>query len=398
MRTALLASLLVPALVASLGATGCSSSDSGAADAPAGDQDAAPPSFSKPTGPVSCDGIDLPGVPADFGAKGPWAVGARTITLAGLTTEVWYPAAPGSESGKPKVDYDIRQQLPDADQGKIPDSATPMQHCDCYRDLPLDGAHGPYAPVLFIHGTASFRTQNLTQMTHWASRGFVVLAADHPKIRLKDLLTDLGGALTAHQRQDAQDMLDALSGFGDDVAFLAGHVDLARLAMAGHSAGGMAVDNFGDYARVILPMAGGAPSRGAALVSTLEMGALDDGIVAWSGETDAYAKAPTKKRLVGLSNAGHLAFSDICALGADQGGILAIAQKYGVAVPDIVAQLAVDGCGPTQLAPEKGWAIVNASTAAALEETLTCSPGAAAALAATKATFPDVGTYEEQLK
>ena len=52
---------------------------------------------------------------------------------------------------------------------------------------------GRGTPVVFVHGTASFRTQSLTQMTHWASRGFVVLAADHPKIRLKDLLANLGG-------------------------------------------------------------------------------------------------------------------------------------------------------------------------------------------------------------
>lgn len=395
-------------LLAALSPAGCSSSDVAAGAAPsqpgatadAGDDERedAEATFPRPTGAVSCDGVSMPTIPDDPGARGPWAVGVRTITVAGLTTEVWYPAATASESGRTRVEYDIREHLPDADRAKIPDSASPPQRCDCYRDLPLDETHGPYAPVLFIHGTAAFRTQSLTQMTFWASRGFVVLAADHPKIQMRDLLADLGGALTANQRQDASNLLDALARFEGDLSFLAGHVDLVRLGMAGHSAGGMALNVFGDRARVLVPMAGGAPKKGPALISTLELGAIDDGIVQWASEEQAYAAASPKKRLVGLSNAGHLAFSDICALGADQGGILAIAQKYGVAVPDIVAKLAVDGCDASQLSPEAGWAIVNATSTAALEETLACAPARASALAATKATFVDVGAYEEQLE
>ncbi|MFT3776599.1 MAG: hypothetical protein QM820_65505 [Minicystis sp.] len=135
-----------------------------------------------------CEGRKLLRVPDDPAQAGPWPVGAQTITVEGYTTEVWYPAVIGSEEGKDKARYDVRKQLPDADQAKIPDSDNPWQDCNCYRDLPLDGAHGPYPPVLFVHGTAGFRTQSLTFMTHWASRGFVVLAADHPGMMLKDIL------------------------------------------------------------------------------------------------------------------------------------------------------------------------------------------------------------------
>ena len=136
---------------------------------------------------MGCDGASLLASKQggdDPGVRGPWPVGVQTVTIDGLTTEVWYPAKIGSQAGKAYAQYDIREQLPDKDATKIPDAKNPLQNCDCHRDLPLDTEHGKYPVVLFIHGTAAFRTQSLTQMTHWASRGFVVLSADHPKIRL----------------------------------------------------------------------------------------------------------------------------------------------------------------------------------------------------------------------
>ncbi len=44
-------------------------------------------------------------------------------------------------------------------------------------------------------------------MTHWASRGFVVIAADHPGMRLLDILS---GAFSFHQADQATEILDAL--------------------------------------------------------------------------------------------------------------------------------------------------------------------------------------------
>ena len=84
--------------------------------------------------------------------------------------------------------YDLREHLPKSEQGKISDSKNPWQACSCYRDLPIDEGHGPYPVLVFVHGTAGFRTQSLSQLTHLASRGFVVLAADHPGLMLADIL------------------------------------------------------------------------------------------------------------------------------------------------------------------------------------------------------------------
>jgi hypothetical protein len=139
-----------------------------------------------------CEGAKLLINPEDPALPGPWPVGARTVTIAERTTEIWYPAEPGSAAGVEPEVYDIRLYLPPEEQGKIPDDAAPWQACGCYRDLPLDTDHGPYPVIVFIHGTAGFRTQSLTFMTHWASRGFVVVSSDHTGITLADVL---GGQL-----------------------------------------------------------------------------------------------------------------------------------------------------------------------------------------------------------
>lgn len=112
----------------------------------------------------------------------------------------------------------------------------------------------------------------------------------------------------------------------------------------------------------------------------------------------AAALGPLLKRLVGLGgNAGHLAFSDLCAIGADKGGILKIAQDHGITVSPLIAALAQDGCKPGQLAPDLGWHIVNFATSAVLEETLQCSPTSAAQLAGIANAVPNVQEYQESL-
>jgi dienelactone hydrolase len=343
-----------------------------------------------------CEGAKLLINPEDPALPGPWPVGARTVTIAERTTEIWYPAEPGSAAGVEPEVYDIRLYLPPEEQGKIPDDAAPWQACGCYRDLPLDTDHGPYPVIVFIHGTAGFRTQSLTFMTHWASRGFVVVSSDHTGITLADVL---GGNFGADQSGDAAKVLDALAAPSGETAFLAGHIDLARVGMSGHSAGGSAIAGFGGRpgVQVLAPMAAGGASPGAALKSTLVLGGMVDKIVAYGSQQSGYASAAPRKRLVGLSAAGHLAFSDLCVLGADQGGILQIALDYGVNVPPLLIPLAKDGCAPENLSAEEGFAITQAASSAAFEETLHCDDAMTAALAGLPARYPAIGEFQEAL-
>ncbi|MEO8554243.1 MAG: hypothetical protein ABI678_29910, partial [Kofleriaceae bacterium] len=224
------------------------------------DHHAAPPDIAPGGELVGCEGAALLASPSDYAARGPWPVGARTATVGGLTTEVWYPATIGSDAGTTPARYDIRAELSPTEAAKISDADNPWQACDCVRELPLDGTHGPYPVILFVHGTASFRHQSLSIVTHWASRGFVVIAADHPGLKLGDLLAQACGGTASPQ--DLGGNLDALiAAVGQpagDLAFLAGHVDAKRLAVAGHSAGaGAAAAASGKPGvRVVISMAG----------------------------------------------------------------------------------------------------------------------------------------------
>ncbi len=354
-----------------------------------------------PADAAGCDAATRLEVPEDTSARGPWPVGARLATIAGLPAEVWYPAELGTEQCKPKVEYDIREQLPDSEAQKIPDADTPMQLCDCYRDLPLDANHGPYPIVLMVHGTAAFRTLSLSLQTHWASRGFVVVAADHPGIRLKHLLALLIGQPTGEtidQAGDIEKMLPELKAPSGDLAFLDGHVDAARLGLAGHSAGGGAIAGFGDSAQVLIPLSAGGTQAGSALVSSLVVSGMSDGVVDFTSKVVAgYDASPAKKRLVGVTGAGHSLPTDLCTLGAEQGGILQIAADHGVDVPPTIVKLAQDGCAPENLSAEAGMKIVRGVTTAALEETLACSATATAQLANTESSYPDVGDFRQEL-
>jgi fermentation-respiration switch protein FrsA (DUF1100 family) len=355
-------------------------------------------SSSKPLPPgtdtAGCEDAKLLANPADFAEPGPWPVGARTVAIGSLTVEVWYPAEPGSETGKPTERYDIRKQLPASEGAKIPDADNPWQECDCVRDLPLDGAHGPYPVVLFVHGTASFRHQSLHQMTHWASRGFVVVAADHPGLKLGDLLAMACGGSAPPQSLSAD--LDAvIAALGTPAAgldFLAGHIDTTRLAVAGHSAGAGAAADAATKpgVRTVISMAG---NRATTTGSSLYLGGLTDGVVAWGQTKTAFDGAAVPRRLVGIANGGHLTFSDLCetknASGKD---LLQIASDYQVCGAQLAGFLF--DCDPMYIDGPTGWEIVNYASSAVLEETLQCQP---ASLSSIMSKYPDVAEYKEML-
>ena len=359
----------------------------------------------EPEGPKTvegCSGTTLLVNPEDPSKRGPWTVGARTIEVEKFRVEVWYPAEPGSEKGKEKIRYDVRELLAESERKKISDEKNPWQDCACYRDLPPDMKRGPYPVVMFIHGTAGFRTQSLTHMIHWASRGFIVMSADHPGINLGDVL-----ALNlkfGEQGNDMRKILKGLRALPGSVKFLGDRLDLNRIAISGHSAGGSALAMLGDEkgVQVLIPMAAGGTSPEKPVASTLVLGGDEDGVVAYDRQQDGYKSSPKSKRLVGIEKAGHLAFSDLCVLGKENGGLLKIAQDSGVTIPPafggMINTLAVDGCKEGQLDAEKGWEIVHFASSAVLEETLHCSKTAAAQLKKIQTRYPNIKEYKEELK
>ena len=361
-------------------------------------------------------------LPDDPAARGPFTVSSRTVRIDDLVTEVWYPAAWGSEAGHDLHVYDLREHLPDGGAG-IEESATFFQRCDCYRDLPLDRDHGLYPVVVFLHGFSGFRGQSLWLMTHWASRGFVVVAADHVSIGLRTFLEDglggmafnmvFGGGLATMlgdcdlgaaggQRAEAVAVLDALQEPSGDLGFLAGRLDMTRVGAAGHSAGGAAVAALSQVpgVQVVVPISFGGVCEGRYVRSSFVIGGMEDGIVPYAWQRRGYASSPVPRRLLGLADAGHMAFTSFCPIGADEGGILAAARNAGVAFDpvfySIIEPLSTDGCGDDSLDPEIGWEVTSFATASAFEEVLLCLPERAARLGMLRSLYPEaVGEFLE---
>ncbi|HET8705782.1 MAG TPA: hypothetical protein VFM46_05705, partial [Pseudomonadales bacterium] len=131
--------------------------------------------------------------------------------------------------------------------------------------------------------------------------------------------------------------------------------------------------------------------------SSLILSAASDHIARPGLQQSGYNTTPAPKRFVSLSHAGHLAFTDICALLPEQGGIIKVAEDNGVYVPYLLKTLGRDGCGVDALEPAEGWDIINYVSTAAFEEKLQCKASSAAYLEQTKSRFSAVQEYRQQL-
>ncbi len=370
----------------------CSGSGPGGGD---GDDD--PDASPQPA--TGCAGTALLANPEDPSARGPWRVGVRTVTVGRLTVEVWYPAGADGPAAQPRR-YDIREHLPASQRAKVPDADNPWQDCDCYPDLEIDAAHGPYPVILFVHGTASFRTQSLTHATHWASRGFVVMAADHPGLMLGDLLSNpftCPGDTPSGQQDLAGDVDAVLAAVGSPAGtfdFLVGRIDAERIALVGHSAGGGAVAGLSGRAgvQVVLPFSSGmAVGQAPGLQATMFVSGMNDAVADFESVRSGYEGSPAPKHLVGIADAGHLVVTDLCELQNASGeNMLEVAQRYEVCGTQLAGGLF--DCEDFYLDGPTGWAIVNYATSAVLESALHCTDRSGA-LAQLADRFDQVGEY-----
>ena len=395
------------AAAVSIASSGCGSSSG----APSGASPVKPPPEV-----AGCGTTKLYATPDDLSAPGPWPVGVRTAMLmldgVKMPVEIWYPAPLGSDSGQTKVTYDPRSWLPKGQASLIPDSANKLSVCDCYRGLPVDTSHGPYPAVIFVHGTGSFRIASLTTMTAWASRGFVVVAADHPGLCLADFLasgacqgdgsgsSQAGGTLNV---ADVDDEVAALTAHSGDFAFLGSSVDMSRIALSGHSQGASGAASAASrpgvpHVEVDMPLAdlGGTVPTGTDLKSVLLVGGEDDSVVAYSSDVSAYtgATAPIK-RVVGIANGNHLDVTDLCSETNSMGKTgIQVADQYNVCGGNLYLTLLnmLAKCG-TVMPPAAGPEIVSYVTTAALEETLHCV-NRDAAFASLKTAYPQVSDFE----
>ncbi len=326
---------------------------------------------------LGCDEATVYERPADPAARGPWAVGARTVTLGRLNVEVLYPATVGSEEGAAPLDVDIRYALPESEQAKVTEGERPYQSCDCYPDLPVDEAHGPYPLILFVHGTASWRTQSLSLMEHWASRGFVVAAADHPGLWLSDTLASVCGLPATGSMDLLGDVETVLAGFTEHdpaLSFVSHRTNVDKVAVVGHSAGASAASAADDLAgaSVVISMAGSGAVNGTDVESALFLGGMSDSVVSFSQTQSAYEQSLAPKQLVGIAEAGHLVFSDICELTNDNGqDLIEIATDAGVCGTQFASFLF--DCAASTIPAADARAIIKSASTWQLETHLHCN-------------------------
>jgi Platelet-activating factor acetylhydrolase, isoform II len=346
----------------------------------------------------------LPARSADRSAKGPWPVGAKHATVGALSVEIWYPATIGSDAGKERVRYDIRADLPADQAAKISDTETPLQPCDCVRELPIDTAHGTFPLIVFIHGTAGFKTQNLDNAQHWASRGFVVMSANHPGLSIGSFVGGGGGFGGGGQnlKGDVQAEIAAMGAATGDLAMFAGRVDLNRIGLSGHSAGGNGVAGMGDLpgVKVIVPLAANTATTGASVQSSMFIGGTADGVVQFSGVTDGYTKSAVRshKRLVGIKGAAHTGVTSLCEIKNPAGkSIVDVAKESGV-LSGLLGTFAgsLFDCNKNTTPQVETVPMVNAASTAAFEETLQCDASAGAAIDAIQTQFPKVEIYKHE--
>jgi len=301
--------------------------------------------------------LDLPADPAAWGVP----VGVQSAERDGVQLEIWYPASDAT-ADEATEDVDLADLLSDEffDRvGALEVAAIPQR---AVRDAPIRLTDERFPVVLFSHGFGGWRAQSVDHVAHLASRGYVVIAADHPGRRFQDLLPclfdpPLDGCNVFPEDDPGPEGLWAAAGWARSSEFFRGAIDVDRMGLSGHSAGGGSVSevaNLDDRFDAVLVLA--APPRVETDVPTLVIEGSCDGILPAEDVLAAAALVPNGT-VVELDRAGHLAFTDIC--GADVGGIaedvLVGRDDVNEAFLDQLLSLATDGC--------PGWAPDPALTA-----------------------------------
>lgn len=294
--------------------------------------------------------LELPTDPAAQGVP----VGVQTYTLEDLTLEVWYPAS-DEIAEQPGEAVDADAFVPSAVVDLLGGVDLPAIASFAVRDAALRHTGDPLPVVLFSHGFGGFRTQSIDYVQHLASRGYVVVAPDHPGRMMGDILPcmfdslvgDCNVALDDPGEDDLPDTLDVIEAWNAEVdGFFEDRLALAGVGLAGHSAGGMSTASVGDEDprfTALMPMTtNGTLTRE---VPVLYAVGSCDVTVPTAESLEAYAPIPDGRWLE-LTGAGHLAPTNLCDL--DLGGfadtLLAPRDDViGLWLDQLVA-LATDGC------------------------------------------------------
>lgn len=206
--------------------------------------------------------------------QGPYPIGSTTMILEDegreepatddpadcrkLKIQIWYPASPGTGTGKspyinhlPVVLEGLRQaiSIPPFLLGQL---KYVQSHSEQDAELSMDQDRFPV--LLFSHGLTGFRNQNTFQVEELASRGYVVVGIDHPYDAAAVVFPDQTAMLKlenlsgfdAYEKksrlwvEDAKFVLDQMEllNESDHKGIFSERLDMDKVGMFGHSFGG----------------------------------------------------------------------------------------------------------------------------------------------------------------
>ncbi|MGR6321887.1 alpha/beta hydrolase [Micromonospora soli] len=238
-------------------------------------------------GPATAATDDGPPVTARHVPPRAYAVGVRQIVVdpggaRPLPVTVWYP----TESATP------------ASAGPVVRPGAPV-------------AAGRFPVVIYSHGLRSLPELHAPLTTRWAAAGFVVAAPTYPRTNLR--ARDFTRADVRNQPADGWRLIRHLVRLDTRAADpLAGHLDVARIAAAGHSAGGFTTAGMftsGHSARlragIVIAGGGLAGSFAGPVAPLLFVHGAADAIVPESVGRAAYARSLGPAAFLSLPGQGH---------------------------------------------------------------------------------------------
>lgn len=302
---------------------------------------------------AACAGPEPLDLPDDPGAAGV-PVGVTTIRLGSTDAEVWYPAA-DEAADQTQERLGLLRWVPEVVQERLGELNLNDPPTGAVREARLRRPVEPYPVVIFSHGFGGMRYQSFDLTVHLASRGFVVIAADHRGRNLADQLPCVfnpalpGCNIGLGQPDPAPPDIEAAVAWAEQAnesgPFEAA-LDLERLGMFGHSAGGGSTSRVGtEDARfkALMPMGGGGVIERD--VPSAFISATCDGIVAHDRVVTA-AEQSVDATMISLTGGGHLAFSDLCVLdlGTIADEVLRPRDDINTLILNQLTRLATDGC------------------------------------------------------
>lgn len=308
-----------------------------------------------------------------YAQPGPYAAGVTTLDLPDRKVEVWYPAKKKATAGAGRASFDLVGRVPPAIVQFLPPGATVVVETDAFRDVPAATKRGGFPLVLMAHGVAGYREQLHYLATHLASWGFVVASPDILERGLAAML----GVPPAVPVDDVTVMRSTEALVRGESARagsrLTGRVLADQVAITGQSAGGATALRFAAEPGVVtaIPLsAGGVDSRSGEPIPLPDVpimfvtGAADS-VVPLATVESGFERAPASARLVVVQGAGHASLAGICPIGGP-GGLVGLAERNQLPVPDSIKRLASDGCTNPAPDPDPTWAPIDHAVTAQL--------------------------------